>query len=237
MSTKLAKWIFYGGTLSSALLFLILTWDTHRQIDTLTHADKLSDNVVAGKRVFQKYNCNDCHTILGFGGYYAPDLTKVYQRRGEDYIRKVLEKPEEVLAKSFRKMPQQNISSAEISHLISFFSWVNEINNQDWPPQDSKTRRKSGINRLVGTATMSLGAALFKENNCFDCHSLNGVGGSTGPALDDVGSRLTPDRIKKQIRNPEAFNPESDMPAFPDLSENDLQALAAFLGKQKGGEK
>jgi len=42
MSTKLAKWIFYGGTLSSALLFLILTWDTHRQIDTLTHADKLS---------------------------------------------------------------------------------------------------------------------------------------------------------------------------------------------------
>jgi len=149
----------------------------------------------------------------------------------------VLEKPEIVLAKSFRKMPQQNISATEIDRLIDFFGWVNEINNQDWPPQDSKTRRKSGVNRLVGTATMSLGAALFKENNCFDCHSLNGVGGSAGPALDDVGSRLTPDRIKEQIRNPEAFNPESDMPAYPELSEDDLQALAAFLGKQKGGEK
>jgi hypothetical protein len=32
----------------------------------LTHASQLSAEVVAGKRVWQKYNCNDCHTILGF---------------------------------------------------------------------------------------------------------------------------------------------------------------------------
>ncbi|MGQ9834912.1 MAG: c-type cytochrome [Thermoanaerobaculaceae bacterium] len=37
---------------------------------------------MAGKRAFEKYNCNDCHTILGFGGYYAPDLTRAYQRLG-----------------------------------------------------------------------------------------------------------------------------------------------------------
>ncbi len=236
MSTKLAKWIFYVGTISSAVLFLFLTWDTHRQIGTLTHADRLSDEVVAGKRVFQKYNCNDCHTILGFGGYYAPDLTKVYQRRGESYIRRALAQPEVLFAKSFRKMPQQNLSSEEIDKLVAFFRWVNDINTNDWPPQDSKKRRKSGVNRLLESATMSLGAALFKENNCFDCHSLKGVGGDTGPALDDVGSRLTLDRIKQQIRNPEALNPDSEMPAYPDLSESDLQALADFLLKQKGGE-
>jgi nitric oxide reductase subunit C len=56
MSTKLAKLIFYGGTLTSALLFLFLTFDTHQQISALTHAEKLSERVVAGKRVFQKYN-------------------------------------------------------------------------------------------------------------------------------------------------------------------------------------
>ncbi len=236
MSTKLAKLIFYVGTISSAVLFLFLTWDTHRQIGTLTHADKLSDEVVAGKRVFQKYNCNDCHTILGFGGYYAPDLTRVYQRRGEGYIRKALAQPEVMFAKSFRKMPQQHLSEAEIDKLIAFFQWVNNINTNDWPPQDSKKRRKSGVNRLLESATMSLGAALFKENHCFDCHSLKGVGGDAGPALDDVGSRLTLDRIKQQIRNPEALNPDTEMPAYSDLSENDLQALADFLLKQKGGE-
>jgi len=55
-------------------------YDTHRQVGTLANVDKLSDQVVAGKRAFEKYNCNDCHTILGFGGYYAPDLTRVVQR-------------------------------------------------------------------------------------------------------------------------------------------------------------
>ena len=72
MTERTAKLVFWVGTLASAVLFLALTWDTHGQFDALTHADKLSEQVVEGKRVFEKRNCNDCHTILGFGGYYAP---------------------------------------------------------------------------------------------------------------------------------------------------------------------
>ena len=48
MSAKTAKWIFYLGTLISAALFLGLTVDTHRQIQSLTHADQLNEQVVAG---------------------------------------------------------------------------------------------------------------------------------------------------------------------------------------------
>src|SRR3990172_6692441 len=110
MTIRTAKAIFILGTLSSAVLFLLLTWDTHRQVGALTNADRLSDEVVAGKRAFEKYNCNDCHTMLGFGGYYAPDLTKVYRRKGEPYIRAVIASPDKVLAKSFRKMPQEHVS-------------------------------------------------------------------------------------------------------------------------------
>lgn len=43
MSWNLARWIFYLGTFISLILFLGLTVDTHRQIQTLTHADRLSD--------------------------------------------------------------------------------------------------------------------------------------------------------------------------------------------------
>ena len=87
---KGAKWIFWIGTLSSLILFLVLTVDTHRQVKVLTHAENLSEQVVQGKRVWQKYNCNDCHTILGFGGYYAPDMTKVYTRIGKEGIRQTV---------------------------------------------------------------------------------------------------------------------------------------------------
>src|SRR3990172_10011144 len=94
MTNKLARLIFYLGTLISLVLFLALTVDTHRQIQTLTHADQLSEQVVAGKRVWHKYNCNDCHTILGFGAYYGPDMTKVYWRRGSEGIKAVVRNPE-----------------------------------------------------------------------------------------------------------------------------------------------
>ncbi len=140
MSKKTAFWIFFLGTLSSALLFLGLTWDTHRQVETLSHVDNLSDKVVAGKRAFEKYNCNDCHTILGFGAYYAPDLTKVVQRVGEDGIRIRVKSPEKAFAASWRKMPNEHVSDAEIDNLIAFFTWVGNVENGDWPPQDSKKR-------------------------------------------------------------------------------------------------
>src|SRR5512139_3596939 len=113
MTKKTAFWIFLLGTLSSSVLFLGLTWDTHRQVATLANVDKLSDQVVAGKRAFEKYNCNDCHTILGFGGYYAPDLTKVVQRVGEEGIRYRVKDPAKAFSASWRKMPNQHVSDTE----------------------------------------------------------------------------------------------------------------------------
>ena len=146
MTKKAAFWIFLVGTLSSGILFLWLTWDTHQQIQVLSHVDKLSTQVVAGKRAFEKYNCNDCHTILGFGGYYAPDLTKVVQRVGEEGIRFRVKDPGKALASSWRKMPNLHVSDAEIDSLIAFFAWVGNVENGDWPPQDSK-KRLSGAKR------------------------------------------------------------------------------------------
>ncbi|OGC95070.1 MAG: hypothetical protein A2W25_04715 [candidate division Zixibacteria bacterium RBG_16_53_22] len=233
MTTRTARIIFYSGTLSSAILFLVLTVDTHRQVEALTHADQLTDQVVAGKKVFQRYNCNDCHTMLGFGGYYSPDLTRVYSRRGEAYIRTAVAKPDSLFANSFRRMPQQHLSQPEIDNLVAFFQWVSNIDTHDWPPQDSKKRIPAGARRLMGGATLTPGAALFKENGCFDCHKLAGTGGDSGPALDDVGLRLGEKTIEEIILSPQSVNPNANMPAF-DLPRSDVEAMAEFLAKQRG---
>lgn len=110
MSNKADKLVFWIGTLSSLVLFLALTVDTSRQFASLTHADRLDERVVAGKHAFERHNCNDCHTILGFGSYYAPDLTHTYFRIGEDAITRRLQQPEVAFADDFRKMPQQHLS-------------------------------------------------------------------------------------------------------------------------------
>jgi len=39
-----------------------------------------------GRRVFQGYNCMGCHTIVGNGAYFGPDLTDVYRRVGPAWL-------------------------------------------------------------------------------------------------------------------------------------------------------
>lgn len=234
MTKKTAFWIFLLGTLSSAVLFLGLTWDTQRQVAILSNVDKLSEQVVAGKRAFEKYNCNDCHTILGFGGYYAPDLTKVVQRVGEEGIRYRVKSPEIAFANSQRKMPNQHVTDQEITDLVAFFTWVGEINNNDWPPQDSKKRLSRGEQRMVAMVGVSPGAAVFQTKGCMNCHSLRGTGGTFGPALDKIGAGMSAEEIEKYVRGPKGVDPNAKMPAQKDnLSERELDEVAKFLATLK----
>ncbi len=46
----------------------------------------LGIDAVEGKRIFQAYNCMDCHTVVGNGAYFAPDLTSVYADDGPAWL-------------------------------------------------------------------------------------------------------------------------------------------------------
>lgn len=233
MTKKVAYWILLLGTISSAIVFLAATWDTHRQVAVLSNVDKLSDRVVAGKAAFQKYNCNDCHTILGFGAYYAPDLTRVVQRIGEDGIRYRVKSPEKAFANSWRKMPNVHASDAEVEDMIAFFTWVNDVNNNDWPPQDSKKRLSRGEQVMVASAGVSPGAAVFQTKGCMNCHSLHGTGGTFGPALDTIGRTLSMEQIEHYVQNPKSVNPKAKMPPQKELSQRELEEVAKFLSSLK----
>ncbi len=50
-------------------------------------------NAVEGKRVFQAYNCMGCHTMLGNGAYFAPDLTQIYANGGPAWLETFLASP------------------------------------------------------------------------------------------------------------------------------------------------
>ena len=236
MSEKTAKLIFWIGTLASLGLFLALTYDTTRQFAALTHADKLDDQVVAGKRAFERRNCNDCHTILGFGGYYAPDLTRAYPRIGEDAIQRRLEQPEVVFADSYRKMPQQHLSAAEIADITAYLRWVSNIENNDWPPQDSRTRWKRSTERMLASATMSPGAALVRQENCLQCHEVGGQGESKGPRLEWIGGRRDAAWIADYLEDPKKLAPGSEMPEYNHLSPAQRQMIGEFIAALAAGQ-
>jgi nitric oxide reductase subunit C len=227
MTRKTARLIFYVGTLISLVLFLALTFDTHRHIQTLTHADQLSEQVVAGKRVWQKYNCNDCHTILRLGSYYRPDMTEVYWRRGSEGIKAVIRSPEKFT--TWWKMPHLGLTDKELEDLVAFLQWTSESNTQGRPPQDQKLRAETGRAVALG---VSPGAVLFQEKGCFGCHQLYGAGGEQGPELTHAGSRLSYETIEKVLTDPKWVNPRATMPP-PMVSHEERDRLAAFLAGLK----
>ena len=78
-------------------------------------------------------------------------------------------------------------------------------------------------------ALLDQGHQVFVANHCDSCHVVAGHGYTVGPELTHVASRLSADRLAAQIRSPEKVNPNTNMPAFDKISDDDLKALVAYL--------
>ena len=69
------------------------------------------------------------------------------------------------------------------------------------------------------------GSLVFQEKQCRNCHSIGGLGGQRGPALDDVATRLTEDQLIRQV-----LLGGGNMPAYGSaLSPAETTALVSFL--------
>ena len=200
MSKRGARIFFVGGTLISALVFLALTIDSHRKIPALTNAAAIDATVIAGKHVWHRNNCINCHTLLGEGAYYAPDLTQITAQRGADYLREFLKDPSRFYSeeRDGRLMPTLKLSDEEITAVIAFLGWVSKINTQGWPPRPILVRGSAVPGAIVGapaaTAASSdpveLGRATFNATPpaCSACHSVSPNINIVGPTLAGIGS-------------------------------------------------
>ena len=126
LSKKQARAFFLGGTLVTFLIFIGLTVYSLGEAQDQTNYENITEQVVRGKDLWDSNNCMGCHTLLGEGGYYAPELTKVIERRGEGYIKAVLMTPNP-WEPNGRKMVAYGFSEEEAADLIAFFDWIGKI--------------------------------------------------------------------------------------------------------------
>lgn len=129
----MARNIYFGGSLFFIFLFLALTYDTTRALPELGNTQNLTEEVIRGKRLWEVNNCVGCHTLLGEGAYFAPELGNVYKRRGPEFIKTWI-KIQPTGAPGRRQMPNFYLTDAEIDDLIAFLKWTNELYTADWPP-------------------------------------------------------------------------------------------------------
>lgn len=131
-----ARNIFYGGSLFFILVFLGLTFHTSRALPERDHRENITPQVARGKHVWEANNCIGCHTLLGEGAYFAPELGNVYKRFGNSKEAiKIFVKTRPVQGVPGRRsMPQFNLSDADLDALAEFLKWTSEINTANWPP-------------------------------------------------------------------------------------------------------
>ncbi len=126
LSKKQARAFFLGGTVVTFLIFIGLTIYSFSKAQDQSNDENITEAVVRGKTLWEENNCMGCHTILGEGAYYAPELTKVLDRRGEGYVKAVLTTPVD-WAPNGRKMVAYGFSQEETADLIAFFDWIDDI--------------------------------------------------------------------------------------------------------------
>jgi len=138
----MARNIYYGGSLFFILLFLGLTFDTVRQLPARENREQLTHSVAEGKRIWETNNCVGCHSIMGEGAYFAPELANAFDRLGggdEQAFKRFMRdwmaaQPIDVPGR--RKMPQFNLSNEEVDALSDFLIWTSRIEDNNWPPND-----------------------------------------------------------------------------------------------------
>jgi nitric oxide reductase subunit C len=216
LNKRQARLFAIGSTAVATLAFLALTIDSHRQFPKLTNAQNITPAVTHGKDVWHKNNCINCHTLFGEGAYYAPDLTKIAQQRGAQYLQAYLRDPSKFYdeQRHRRLMPKQDMTDIEIADVVAFLDWVSQVDNQGWPPRpilvtgasiaatgtlppdQAAAVTKSALPHGTKLAAsdkdpVALGQVVFRTASpaCNACHSLTLGANMAGPTLAGVATR------------------------------------------------
>ena len=201
MTKHQATVAFFVMTGVFVVAFIGLTVHSHTRFPDLTHADRITEEVLAGKEVWHRKNCVNCHTLMGEGAYFAPDLTEITQHRGAAYLTQFMKDPTRFYSEEEdgRLMTNPELSDPEIAQVIAFLDWIAGIDNFDWPPRPilvsgSAMPGAYGSGPGAGPASddpVELGEQVFRAMppGCFTCHSTAPGVSLVGPSLSGLGTR------------------------------------------------
>ena len=215
------------------------------------------DNFVStGKKLFAYY-CADCHGENGNGkGYNAEFLDTEPRDLTDSEEKEVAEMSnEQIFASVSRNLKSQDddapaivaqmptfkytLSEAEIWSIIAYVRTLHPNNAPkiELTPEMKRKRPKSARIRNVDISPDTLndkerienGLELFEDiYGCTSCHSRDGEGGRIGPPLDRAGFMSNADWLYRWIKNPQAIDAHTKMPALG-LTDEDAMAVVAYL--------
>jgi cbb3-type cytochrome oxidase cytochrome c subunit len=192
-----------------ALLSLALTQSGQEKPVSYSN---LTTAQIAGKHLFTLKKCADCHTL---GAEADGKLTPVANKRSDEWFAAHVEKESPiVLREEKNKRRQKRVLRTEITALDEFL-------------YATKADAKKQIDAMPDN--IFEGGYLVLQQSCLNCHAVAGFGKEVAPDLTNVGKKHDKKWFIANLKNPQQFAPESLMPKFDFLSEEQLGKMADYL--------
>lgn len=180
-------------------------------------------------KIEKDVKCLSCHTIRGVGADFAPDLSFEGSKAKPEWLRDFLKKPD-IIRPMLKQMPlfklggeigmvRGYLSEDEVNIIVDYIRTI--LVSSDIP--DDFEMKKNLVN--VNAAD---GKKLFWKKGCLACHQIGKDGGSVGPALTHVGSRLRPGYIFMHVKDPQKMVPGAVEPRY-NMSEAEILKITKFL--------
>lgn len=187
----------------------------------------LNTKAIEGRNIWHQYNCQSCHQIYGFGGFFGPDLTNVSQTIAPQRL-------QQVLTSGSGLMPAFNLNEDEIAAINEYLKALNETGTGQAKAKLASGGSADPVMHLIKTIQMSAGNTnnqniqsgfqLFMAKGCQGCHLPFGIPLTEAPDLFTVMDRLNKNEIFKVLN--EGRDPK--MPN-PGLSKQQQQAVFEFI--------
>lgn len=204
-----------------------------------------------GKQIYMRY-CSQCHGEKGTGEGInsdseamdpAPqdlcDIEKPYMKEKDNVylIEAIKLGGQRAFVTPLMPHWYKTLSEYEIMSVAAF---IRTLHKHDQPPIDFSNANTEKPKITVAKLNIpnptkmekKIGKKIYKKNGCLGCHSIYEYGGTSGPVLDGVGSRLDPQQIWQIIIYPSSIKPDTKMPAF-DINDENGALLVAYLSSLK----
>jgi mono/diheme cytochrome c family protein len=169
-----------------------------------------------GRELIAAANCAACHDIPGFrvDEVRAPRLENEGTKVRPDWVSRWLANPKAYLPRS--RMPNFRLEPDEIEALAAFL-----LSQRSIQPVDSSAVDWS-------KADPDHGRALFGEARCITCHMIDERGGTLGPDLSRIGSKVHREWLFSFLKDPARDQPETLMVQYR-FTDQEIRDLVAYL--------
>ena len=188
-----------------------------------------------GRRLLASEGCAHCHNITQPDGTVLkpsddpPSLEHIAEKTSREWIYAWIKNPQAYAVSA--TMPNFQFSDQDAADISSFLI----AQSKPLPVASAPIQPAT-----ASPADATQAATLYGASFCSSCHAVqndagNLVGGTLGPELTRVGSKVNPEWLHRWLNNPHDYDPGTLMPHYR-LDEKQIALLSGFLLNKKDND-